>query len=397
MSATTWWREQRARRLHDDGVRMSGAEDWVRAEIALRTAAGIREGLHGPRHHDTLASRLWRADALVGLGRADEAVAELSACIEDGGRASADVSQMVLEARFLRCRVLRKGPLWRDPRVEEDARAVATALAGRFDEFHLDAADRLGSVLGRLGLYAEAVAAVDGPIDGFADRNAADEPLLLRSRVNRGGELAYVGRFEEALEEWRGVMATIGTPRGPSQAYALATARSGLVFALCGLGRHAAAEGVARGALAEVAEGADLASFRATLRINLARSLNGQGRYEEAWEEVQAVRAALASDARKPSAEQSPLEVAAAFALLGLGRYGEAEAAAAEAVRCCREQTGAAHHRALEAGHAHAAALVAQGRPEAAGLLAANLAAWRAGFGDAHPGTRAAVALAGSG
>ncbi|WP_425559964.1 tetratricopeptide repeat protein [Kitasatospora paranensis] len=159
-----------------------------------------------------------------------------------------------------------------------------------------------------------------------------------------------------------------------------------------GQGRHEEAEQVARDAVADLTR-LGLDRFRGTVRLNLARSLRGQRRFEEALAQVAAARADFARERDAEPGDDSAAATGAAAALLGLGRPAEAEAAAVEALDICRAVFGPAHHRRLEAGHLHALAVAAQGRDtEAAGLLAANHEAWLAAFGAGHPGTEAAAA-----
>ncbi len=62
-------------------------------------------------------------------------------------------------------------------------------------------------------------------------------------------------------------------------------ARNGRMFALNALGRHAEAEALAREALANVRGLPERLVL--VFRLNLARSLNGQSRHEEALAELE--------------------------------------------------------------------------------------------------------------
>jgi tetratricopeptide (TPR) repeat protein len=126
-----------------------------------------------------------------------------------------------------------------------------------------------------------------------------------------------------------------------------AAARNGLVFALNAQGCHQEAEALAREALADhrVRDRASL-----VLRLGLARSLNGQARYEDALAEAQGadkLYRALAEHQRHP--DVGAVELVFANALLGLGRASDARRRAAAAHDVCLATFGPDHRRTVEA------------------------------------------------
>ncbi|MET8953011.1 hypothetical protein ACWEQN_12800 [Streptomyces sp. NPDC004129] len=126
-----------------------------------------------------------------------------------------------------------------------------------------------------------------------------------------------------------------------------AAARNGQIYALNAQGRHAEAEALAREALAPrgVRDRITL-----VLRLGLARSLNGQARYEEALSEAKQIgrlRRIMPEEHRHPGT--GAVELAVATALLGLGRTTEARTEAAAAHTACLAAFGPGHHRTAEA------------------------------------------------
>ncbi|MEU6252896.1 hypothetical protein [Streptomyces sp. NPDC047043] len=87
-----------------------------------------------------------------------------------------------------------------------------------------------------------------------------------------------------------------------------------------------------------------------TLRLGLARSLNGQARHEEALAEAQRAEElsrGLPDDERRQ--EAGAVELALATALLGLNRPAEARPRAAAAHQACVTAFGPDHYRTTEA------------------------------------------------
>jgi tetratricopeptide (TPR) repeat protein len=363
---------------------------WARAEAALRSSLEIRTVVLGPDDEDTLRSRGQRAALLRRLDRTDEAVAELDACVEALGRTLGDTARPTLEMRVLRGQVLRKAD--RGAAALPDARFVTQALAGRPDVLNFRAIGLLGVILNDLGRHEEAAEAFVSQAPVF---DGLPGPLRLAAhqlRANHAGAALYLGRFEQVEAVSRDVIAAIGSPRSAVAGKVHASASNSLAFALHGQGRNEEAEQIARDAVAELA-GPELARFRGTVRLNLARSLRGQRRFAEALAEVATARTDFAREQNAEPGDASAAATGAAAALLGLGRPAEAEAHALDALELCRTAFGPTHHRRLEAEQQYALAVAAQGRDiEAAGLLAANHEAWLAAFGAGHPGTEAAAA-----
>ncbi|MFD7874465.1 tetratricopeptide repeat protein [Streptomyces sp. NPDC059766] len=102
-------------------------------------------------------------------------------------------------------------------------------------------------------------------------------------------------------------------------------------------GRYEEAEAIARGNLPRAHE-----PTADRLRSVLVDSLNGQGRYEEALAEVRKLTLVDPADC-------GDVDLATATALHGLGRRGEAEAAARSALAACEQFLHPAHPRIQDA------------------------------------------------
>lgn len=223
--------------------------------------------------------------------------------------------------------------------------------------------------------------------------------LAAKVRSDRAQNLVYLGRYREAEEECRALRPLAEGIDGPVGAAVRGAAANALVMALHGLGRFREAEAAARAAVEAASRAPAEASatapevyerLRQVLTINLARTANAQGRYQEGYELASAIECAVPSDTAAG-------RLVSAAALLGLGRPARAEADVREALTICAWGLSPIHHRALEAGTLLGSALAAQGRlADAERQLAANAAAWQEHFGSGHPRTAAATeALAG--
>ncbi|MEU6927060.1 MULTISPECIES: hypothetical protein [unclassified Streptomyces] len=126
-----------------------------------------------------------------------------------------------------------------------------------------------------------------------------------------------------------------------------AAAGNGVVFALNAQERHVEAEALAREALAALGEPDRLSPV---LRLGLARSLNGQARYEEALAAcagADEVHRGLPPEQR--GQEAGAVEVVMATSLRELGHDAEARIRATTAHDTCPASLGPDHRRTIEA------------------------------------------------
>ncbi|WP_308401041.1 tetratricopeptide repeat protein [Streptomyces sp. AC512_CC834] len=189
------------------------------------------------------------------------------------------------------------------------------------------------------GRMAEALDELDTLIAELEPVGLNSQMLRLIARSNRVVALSGLRRYAEAETEANGVLRELNqiAHRAPVSALEITTLGH-LTAVLCGLARHEEAEAVARGNLTR-ANGPAVG----VLHTTLARSLNGQGRYEEALTEV---RRPLPS----PRYAAGYLDLVAAEALYGLGRRAEAEDAVRRSLADCERQLHPAHPRTGEAG-----------------------------------------------
>jgi tetratricopeptide (TPR) repeat protein len=261
-------------------------------------------------------------------------------------------------------------------------RAVMAAQddAGTASDLYLVAWLYLATALAQLGHHAAAVREYGGFIEAIGSGPGRDM-VSLQARLRRAGQLALLGRFDEAEAECQ--LAAERCAQQPSAAMRLHVANvRTIVFG--GRGQHAEAESLARSAL-RGASPADVPPQVVTaLTVSLARTLTAQRRYEEAEMTLRDLRP-------DSSAEIITVTCGRAAARLGLGRLREAEAGARDAVAAGEKILGPVHYTTLHAGTVLGAALARQGRHEEAGrVLRANVAAWTDHFGAGHPRTIAA-------
>jgi tetratricopeptide (TPR) repeat protein len=270
--------------------------------------------------------------------------------------------------------------------VEAKARSVmaAHADAGLTAEPYLTAWECLAAALAQLGHHAAAVNEYTRLIDAGSATRTKDRRVT-HWQANRGGQLAYLARYDEAEADSRAV---IETCQGLLPTSLVASLRSSAVnnlrFVLSERGLHAEAEAAARQAIRE-ANSTVGARFLAASRCGLAASLNAQGRHDEAKHLLQRLQL---QDATVKVAVLTNLAVAR----LGLGEAEDAEADAQEAVKQGQQHLGPVHYLTLAAGTLLGTALARQDRPdEALRQLHANAAAWAEHFGEEHPKTIAAL------
>lgn len=196
------------------------------------------------------------------------------------------------------------------------------------------------------GRHVEALATCDALLPVFGKVFGAEHEQTLVLRSNRAQTLSALGRYVECEEECAAVARTAARGVWPHRVSIQAAARNGQIYALNAQSRHEEAESLAREALAPVVPH----RIAVALRLGLARSLNGQGRYEEALAEAahaDELRRTVSEELQRP--ETGALEVVQAAALFGLGHGSEARARAAAAHEACLAAFGPDHHRTAEA------------------------------------------------
>ncbi|CAM5376296.1 hypothetical protein [Streptomyces pilosus] len=188
------------------------------------------------------------------------------------------------------------------------------------------------------GRGAEVLGELETLIAELAPVDVETQVLRLVVRRNRLVVLSGQERYEEAEREALDILGEISRLAHLITLAKLELSALGLLAgALCGQGRAEEAEAIARGNLARAGDGA------AHLRVVLARSLNGQDRYEEALAEA---RSCTPPPDRKDS---GLLGLVTAEALLGLGRREEAEAEARRALADCGRSLHPGHPRIRKA------------------------------------------------
>ncbi|MFF5343150.1 tetratricopeptide repeat protein [Streptomyces althioticus] len=232
---------------------------------------------------------------------------------------------------------------------EREARAVAASRSRRRNDAWAPLALGVAALAaGAQGRHAEAVALYDEAIAHFARVFGEGHPQTLKARSDRAQQLTSLGRHAECEAECAHVAAAAARSTDPEAAHVALAARNGQVFALTALGRHQEAEALARAALAAAPGMPE--RFHLVLRLNLARSLNGQGRHEAALAEAEhALRLHRGLPAAGQRAEAGAVDLAMAIALLGLGRGEEARVRAVVAHDACLAVLGPDHRRTVEA------------------------------------------------
>ncbi|MFF3214274.1 tetratricopeptide repeat protein [Streptomyces sp. NPDC002886] len=227
---------------------------------------------------------------------------------------------------------------------EAEARSVAAGPFRPRDEGYGPLALRIAALAAEAqGHHDRAAAAYGELLPVFGRTFGAEHPHSLHLRSNRARVLSILGRHGECVAECVDVAQLANRSTGPDMLYVAAAARSEQVYALTELGRHTEAEALARQALAGYREPDRL---RLVLRLSLAHSLSGQGRYVEALAEVERADVLRRSLSREdPHVAIGSVELVAAAALLGLGRGAEAQLRAVAAYDACMTALGPDHFR----------------------------------------------------
>jgi tetratricopeptide (TPR) repeat protein len=231
---------------------------------------------------------------------------------------------------------------------EVEARAVAAARSRPRDDVYGPLALSLAALAtGAQGRHVEAVTTYDALLPVFGRIFGAEHLLTLKLRSDRAQALSALARHAECEAECAAVARVAASGTGPEMSLLAAAARNGLIYALNAQGRHEEAEALACEALAAHRA---LDRFTLVLRLGLARSLNGQARHEEALAEAERadeLHRSLPEGEHRP--ETGAVELAAATALLGLGRATEARTHATAAHDACLTAFGPDHRRTDEA------------------------------------------------
>nr|WP_286169696.1 tetratricopeptide repeat protein [Actinospica acidiphila] len=232
---------------------------------------------------------------------------------------------------------------------EKEARAVAASRSRRRNDKWAPVALGVAAIAaGAQGRHTEALTLHDEAVTLFATILGEAHPQTLKARSDRAQQLASLGRHAECEAECAEVVSAAARSTEPEAAHVALAARNGQVFALTELGRHQEAEALAREAL-DAAQGMP-ERFHLVLRLNLARSLNGQARHDAALAEAEhARRLHRGLPAAEQRAEAGAVDLAVATALLGLGRGDEARVRAVVAHDACRAVLGPDHRRTVEA------------------------------------------------
>ncbi|MEV0179917.1 hypothetical protein AB0I54_11530 [Streptomyces sp. NPDC050625] len=153
------------------------------------------------------------------------------------------------------------------------------------------------------GRHAEACAAHDALLPVFGRIFRAEHPQTLKLLSDRAQTLTALARHAECEAECAAVARVAARGTGPEMPFLAAAARNGQIYALNAQDRHGEAETLAREALA-AHRTPD--RFSLVLRLGLVRSLNGQGRHEEALAEGGARRRPCAAAGPRTSTVRRP-------------------------------------------------------------------------------------------
>lgn len=271
---------------------------------------------------------------------------------------------------------------------EADAVMAAHAEAGPAGEPYLSARLWRAIALGHLGQHAASASEFSRLLDEVVPLLGDKHVTVVVSRMQRGGQLNLLGRYDEAEAECRTAIKQSGKmriwPHDARDGYRM-SATGLLVGVLNGSGRYTQAEAEARAAIRAARASLGVGAHHLVpVWIGLAASLNGQNRYEDARQLLQDLQP---GHAHLNVSRQNQLAVAE----LGLWMSGEAEARARATVAEAERLHGPAHYATLRAGTLLGSAIAWQDRcDEARPLLQANAEAWLEHFGEDHPMTVAA-------
>lgn len=271
-----------------------------------------------------------------------------------------------------------------------DARTLMTSYAGAgpVGEPYLTAWRMLAAALAQGGRHGEAVEELARLTDALSSAPGFGAAVAAAaSRASRAGQLAYLGRFDEAEAECRAVADLCDElPPGRSADHCRFAALGNLLIVLNGRGLYAEAESAARQAIADYEPAPLCGHALPWLRRCLAVSLSGQGQHAEADVLLRGLRPAGGIDVVS-------VGIYLAAAQLGLGDLSAAEAGARKAAGTGMRLLSPVHNLTLTAGTLLGTVLARQGSlDEARRQLQDNAAAWAEHFGDAHPKTIAARA-----
>ncbi|MGW4652268.1 tetratricopeptide repeat protein [Kitasatospora sp. NPDC004289] len=240
---------------------------------------------------------------------------------------------------------------------EAEARALAEAPRIEPEDFVFGplALEIVALAASAQGRHTEALGILDEVRPLIAELIGPEHMLTLKLRADRAQVLTMLDRFAEAESECaavahlaeRQIEAEAEAGAEPEMQLLRLNARSGQLHALTALGLHPEAEAVARQAIASHREDDQIALI---LRLGLCRSLNLQGRYEDALAEARLadeLRGGWDEERRRP--ESGAVELAAARALLGLGQDAAARPLAATALDASLAAFGPDNSRTAEA------------------------------------------------
>ncbi|MDH6129272.1 tetratricopeptide repeat protein [Kitasatospora sp. GP82] len=388
-----WWQRRaeqreirRAADLHQEGVQLLRKRQPEEAERAFKEAVRLRAERLGPEAALTLESEISLAEALRQLGFQGEAVDKLREVVSRSRAALGEGhdTTCLAEIRLANHLIVTGRPA----EAEEQALAVLAVRHGR-DDFRLRAADVRLRAVSAQGRHREAADGALPLTEDYAAMHGKHGLLTLKVRSDRVQDLIFLGEYAQAESECRTVMGILPT----GNLFWLAV-NNALVLALVGMKRYEEAEATARAALKHAHKGIPaLSSVRLVLQLGLARVLAACGQNMEALQITEDAKTEFLADPRSWATLQAALGIVTATALLGLGRFEEAESEVRRALANALSTYSAVHYTALEAGTLLGTVLAACGqRTEAQHQLESCVSGWHKHFGPDHSMTVAATA-----